>query len=59
MTGVHWEEDWTSPEECRISAPHLSIRVKILERTEKAPSTPSPMDLTLPDDVRVVAGTRK
>jgi hypothetical protein len=60
MFGVHWEEDWISPAECRISAPHLSMRVKILERQEKETGVPGAVrGLILPDDVRIVAGSRK
>jgi hypothetical protein len=59
MLGVHWEEEWTSTTECRISAPHFSMRLKILERGERGPSTPLSMDLSLPEDVRIVAGSRK
>jgi len=60
MFGVHWEEDWVSPTECRISAPHLSMRVKILERSEKETGVPgAERGLRLPDDVRIVAGSRK
>jgi hypothetical protein len=60
MFGVHWEEDWVSPTECRISAPHLSMRVKILERREKEAGGPgAERGLSLPEDVRIVAGSRK
>jgi hypothetical protein len=66
MLGVHWEEDWISSEECRITAPNLSLRVKILKREDKGLATDpenvktaSQLDLTLPDDIRLVAGSRK
>lgn len=60
MIGVHWEETWTSPLECRITAPNLSIRVKILERTGRESGIPgADRHLILPDDVRIVAGSRK
>jgi hypothetical protein len=58
MIGVHWEEDWISPTECRISAPNVAIRVKILGR-ERRDLPASQMDLSLPEDVRIVAGSRK
>jgi hypothetical protein len=58
MIGVHWEEDWVSPTECRITAPNLAIRVKILGR-ESRDIPASQMDLSLPEDVRLVAGSRK
>ena len=60
MIGVHWEETWTSPSECRITAPNLSIRVKILERKDRESGIPgADMGLIVPDDVRIVAGSRK
>jgi len=58
MFGVHWEEDWVSPAECRISAPNLTIRVKIQGR-ESQEFPASQLDLSLPEDVRLVAGSRK
>lgn len=59
MTGVSWEEVWTGPDECRISAPNLSIRVRILERSLQAPATLESMELRLPEDIRIVKGSRK
>lgn len=59
MTGVHWMEVWPTPDECRISAPGIWIRVKILERTHPPLATLATMDLKLPDDVRIVQGSRK
>ena len=59
MTGVSWEEEWATPDECRITAPDLSIRVKILERTHRPLSTLATLELTLPADVRIVKGSRK
>jgi hypothetical protein len=59
MTGVSWDEVWPTPEECRITAPNLSIRVRILERSLEPPATLESMKLTLPDDVRIVKGSRK
>ncbi len=59
MFGVHWEEDWVSATECHIRAPNLSVRVKILERDNKEPASPFPTDLTLPEDVHLVAGSLK
>jgi hypothetical protein len=59
MLGVHWEEDWVSPTECRITAPNLSMRVKILERNRKVGTSAAELDLRLPEDVRLVAGSRK
>lgn len=58
-TGVWWEEHWSGPEECRITAPRLSIRVKILERTVHAPAALESMELKLPEDIRIVKGSRK
>jgi hypothetical protein len=59
MTGVSWHEEWSSPDECRITAPNLSIRVKILERTPQPLTTLVTLDLKLPEDVRIVKGSRK
>lgn len=59
MLGVHWEEDWVSPTECRITAPHLSMRFKILERRQGMGAPAAELGLRLPDDVRIVAGSRK
>jgi len=59
MTGVHWEEEWTDPSTCRITAPHLTIRVSIVERTPVKPDHPEAIELALPADVRIVAGSRK
>jgi hypothetical protein len=44
---------------CRITAPNLSIQVKILERTPQPLTTLVTLDLKLPDDVRIVKGSRK
>jgi hypothetical protein len=57
MTGIWWEEEWPNSQECRITAPGLTLKVRILERTH-----PAAVELTalkLPDDVRIVAGSRK
>ena len=59
MTGVSWQEEWPTPDECRITAPNLSIRVKILERKAQPLTTLVTLDLKLPDDVRIVKGSRK
>lgn len=59
MTGVGWEETWTGPAECRITAPNLTIDVKILERTLQPPATLESMSLAIPGDVRLVKGSRK
>ena len=56
---VEVEEEWATPDECRITAPDLSIRVKILERTHRPLSTLATLELTLPADVRIVKGSRK
>lgn len=57
MTGVSWEEEWPTPAECRVTAPDLSIRIRILERSH--PKVLEPVDLKLPEDVRIVKGSRK
>jgi len=59
MWGVSWEEEWTSSSEVRISAPNLSMHVRILDRAETGPAGPSLKAPGLPEDVRIVAGSRK
>ena len=59
MTGVSWQEEWPTPDECRITAPNMSIRVKILERVPQPLTTLVTLDLQLPEDVRIVMGSRK
>ena len=59
MTGVSWHEEWSTPDVCRITAPNLSIQVKILERTPQPLTTLVTLDLKLPEDVRIVKGSRK
>jgi len=59
MYGVCWEEECSGPDAAVITAPRISLRVRILQREEPAPSKPTDFELTLPDDVRVVLGSRK
>lgn len=59
MYGVSWHEEWPSPEEMRLSASGLTLRVKILERTSGIVPKKGALELTLPEDVRVVEGRRR
>lgn len=59
MYGLSWDEEWTNPDERRIRASGLSIRVKVLERTAAPAPDAAAFELTLPADVRIVAGSRK
>jgi hypothetical protein len=59
MYGLHWDEEWSGPDELRISAPKLSIRVRILERSSDATVKAGTLELTLPPDVRLAEGSRK
>lgn len=58
MYGVGWVEEWPTPDEVRISASGVAIRVRILERSPNVVLKPGALELTLPPDVRVVQGTR-
>jgi hypothetical protein len=57
--GVAWEQERTGVDERRITAPGVSILVKILERDSEPPKTPGALDLILPSDIRVLRGSRK
>jgi len=59
MHGLSWEERWERPDACTIRASGLVINVLILgtERLETRPARA--YELALPEDVRVVAGSRK
>lgn len=59
MLGIHWEEDWRSAEECLITAPGLRLRIRLLERSATPAAEAPAIELTLPQDVRLVAGSRK
>lgn len=59
MYGLGWEEEWTTPDECRITAANLRIRVTILERQRSATLPSSIFELALPADVRIAKGSRK
>jgi hypothetical protein len=59
MTGVHWTEEWPTFEEARITAPNVSIRIRILERTHPSLESLATLELRLPEDVRIVKGSRK
>jgi hypothetical protein len=57
--GAGWEEEPVGARELRITAPRISIRVTIQEEVQETSGKPGVLDLTLPDDVRIVAGSRK
>ena len=59
MYGLSWDETWAGPDELRIAATKLSLRVRILERTTDATIKPGTLELTLPSDVRLTQGSRK
>jgi len=59
MYGLSWQENWPTPDELRVSGSGVSIRVRILERSNEAPARAEMLELKLPADVRLVAGTRK
>jgi hypothetical protein len=59
MYGLRWDERWESPSACTITASGLVIKVHVLgtERLESRP--PRAFEFSLPDDIRVVEGSRK
>lgn len=59
MAGISWEESQTADKELRIRAPRMSVRVRILEQTDDVAVRPGMMDVVLPEDVRIVEGSRK
>jgi hypothetical protein len=59
MYGLHWEERWEGPDTRAISAPGLTLRVRIMGRETLASAPPRVYDLQIPDDVRIVEGSRK
>jgi hypothetical protein len=59
MTGVGWEEEWTNADTCTITGPKISIHLKILEWIAEPQAKPAALELALPLDVRIVAGSRK
>lgn len=59
MYGVGWDETWEDADHCEISATGLTINVRILSRESVAPRPTRAFELTLPDDVKIVEGSRK
>jgi hypothetical protein len=59
MAGIGWEEERIADKEIRITAPRMSIRVRILEQEDGVAVKAGAMDLTLPAEVRIVEGSRK
>jgi hypothetical protein len=59
MYGIEWRERWERPDECRIRAKGLAIRVRVLEAAplEKRPGRA--FELEVPTDVRLAEGSRK
>ena len=58
MYGLSWEEAWETPDDLRVSASGVSIRVRILEKTSEVSLKPGALELTLPQDIRLVQGRR-
>jgi hypothetical protein len=58
MYGLSWEEEWPTPEELRVSASGVSIRVRILEKTTGVTVSAEARELVLPSDVHVSTGSR-
>lgn len=57
--GVGWDEVWEDANTCEIKATGVTITVRILSR-ETLPARPArAFELTLPDDVQIVKGSRK
>jgi len=59
MYGLHWEERWDGPDSCVITSTGVRLRVRILSREALHPRPSHAYDLALPDDVRIVEGSRK
>jgi hypothetical protein len=59
MYGLSWLEEWSGPDDLRLSAPKLSLRVRILERSADAAIRPGTLELSLPPGVRLTQGSRK
>jgi hypothetical protein len=59
MYGLSWREEWITPEQADIVASKTSFRVRILKEDFGVPANPELLELTLPQDVRIVAGSRK
>ncbi|HLY12251.1 MAG TPA: hypothetical protein VKW04_23310 [Planctomycetota bacterium] len=59
MYGVGWDEDWSHPDRWSITAPHIALRVRILERERGASAKPTDFELKVPSDVAIVVGSRK
>ena len=61
MYGLSWTEEWTEDAaRAVIEASGLSIRLQVLEEYRGiALTNPGVMDLSLPDDARIVRGSRK
>jgi hypothetical protein len=57
--GIGWEETRTGVEEWHIVAPHIDIRLKVIERDHVPPARMEAMELSLPSDVRLSRGSRK
>ena len=57
--GIGWEELQVGKDEWRITAPNLSIHVKVIDRDHAPPANLELLELTLPGDVRLSRGSRK
>jgi len=59
MYGVGWDLRWERPDACTVTASglHIGVRILAVERMETRPA--HVYDLTIPDDIRIVEGSRK
>lgn len=57
--GVTWDQEYRSPRECLVSASSVRVRISILEEKDATALAPALLELTLPEAVRLTAGTRK
>ena len=59
MYGISWEASRVAPDEWRITAPDVDIRMKVVERDQAPPATAGVFELTVPSGVRLTRGSRK
>lgn len=59
MYGLSWEETWEDANVCEIRSSGLTIDVRILSREVLTTRPARAFELTLPDDIKIVEGSRK
>ncbi len=59
MYGLSWDERWEAPDRITIRASGLVIRVRVLETEPLAQRPARAYDFALPEDIRIVEGSRK